>query len=160
MNNQPEGYSRKAWLIIVVLLLIIAAIVISNILRTRIAGDRSAVDDLRTLNNAEITYASTYNAGYSLKLSYLAAPATSGAEPTSTAAGLIDSVLAGGVRSGYTFTYSAGPPDSLGRINSYRITADPLNDSMGTLHYYTDQSGVIRQNDKGTAGSTDSPIGG
>src|ERR1019366_1901182 len=98
---------------------------------------------LRTLNTAEITYSSTYNVGFTATMSYLAPP-TGAANPTSTAAGLIDSILALGSKSGYSFTYSAGAADSTGRTN----------------YYYSDQSGVIRQNSTTTAGSTDSPIAG
>jgi len=92
-------------------------------------------------------------------LSYLAPDPTGGA-PTSTAAGLIDSVLALGSKSGYSFTYSPGTSDSTGRINTYAFTAVPITSSTGTNYYYTDQSGVIRQNSTTTAGSTDSPIAG
>jgi hypothetical protein len=68
--------------------------------------------------------------------------------------------LAAGSKSGYTFTYTAGPADSTGRINTYTLRADPLSASTGTNHYYTDESGVIRQNTAGTAGPTDSPLAG
>ncbi len=36
----------------------------------------------------------------------------------------------------------------------------PITSSTGTNYYYTDQSGVIRQNSTTTASGTDSPIGG
>ena len=93
-------------------------------------------------------------------MGYLAPPATAGANPTSTAAGLIDSVLAGGAKSGYSFTYSPGASDSTGRINTYQFIAVPITSSTGTNYYFTDQSGVIRQNSTTTAASTDSPIAG
>jgi hypothetical protein len=92
-------------------------------------------------------------------MSYLQPPAA-GANPTSTAAGLIDSVLSGGSKSGYSFTYSPGASDSTGRINTYQYTAVPISNSTGTNYYFTDQSGVIRQNSTTTAASTDSPIAG
>ena len=114
----------------------------------------------RTLNTAEITYSSTYNVGFTATMGYLAPPAAAGANPTSTAAGLIDSVLSAGSKSGYSFVYSAGVSDTTGRINTYAITASPITSSTGTNYYYTDQSGVIRQNSTTAAASTDSPIGG
>jgi hypothetical protein len=88
------------------------------------------------------------------------APPTGGASVSSTAAGLIDSVLASGVKSGYTFAYSPGPVDSTGRITIFSFTGNPINSSTGTQYYYVDQSGVTRQNSTTTAGSTDSPVGG
>ena len=92
-------------------------------------------------------------------MSYLQPP-TGTANPTSTAAGLIDSILAAGSKSGYSFAYTPGATDSTGRINVYGFTAVPITSSTGTNYYYTDQSGVIRQNSTTTAASTDSPIAG
>ena len=158
MRNNTKGFSLTELLIAVVIILIVAAIVIPNLLRSRIAGTfTSSVGCLRTLNTAEITYSSTYGVGYSQTLGDLA-PGPPGSSPTSTAAGLIDSILASGSKCGYSFTYSAGTPDSTGRIRVYQITAVPITHSAGTNYYYTDQTGVIRQNSTTTAASTDSPI--
>jgi len=159
MKNNTRGFSLIELLIVVAIILIIAAIAIPNLLRSRIAANQaSCVGSLRTLNTAEITYASTYNSGYSAFLDYLAPSATG--SPTSQAAGLIDSVLGTGVKSGYGFLYTSFPTDPSGRINQYSITGTPVSTSTGTNYYYTDQSGVIRQNSTTTAGSTDSPIAG
>jgi len=161
MSKSSKGFSLIELLIVVAIILIIAAIAIPNLLRSRIAANQaSAVGSLRTLNTAEITYSSTYNVGFTYAMSYLMPPATAGANPTSTAAGLIDSVLATGSKSGYSFTYTPGASDSTGRINTYFFTAVPITNSTGTNYYYTDQSGVIRQNSTTTAQSTDSPIAG
>ena len=161
MKRSSKGFSLIELLIVVAIILIIAAIAIPNLLRSRIAANQaSAVGSLRTLNTAEITYSSTYNVGFTSTMNYLAPPTTAGTNPTSTAAGLIDSVLASGSKSGYSFIYSAGPPDSTLRINEYSITGSPITSSTGTNYYFTDQSGVIRQNSTATAGSTDSPIAG
>lgn len=159
MKKSFKGFSLIELLIVVAIILIIAAIAIPNLLRSRIAANQSsAVGSLRTLNTAEITYSSTYNCGFTPDLPTLA-PSASG-NPTSTAAGLIDSVLAGGTKSGYSFTYSPGASDSSGKINAYAINATPITSTTGTNYYFTDQSGVIRQNSTTTAASTDSPIAG
>jgi hypothetical protein len=61
--------------------------------RHAFASQASAVGSLRTINTAEITYASTYNHGYSSSLATLG-PGTEGSPPVESAAGLIDEVLA------------------------------------------------------------------
>jgi len=159
MGKSAKGFSLIELLIVVAIILIIAAIAIPNFLRSRVAANQSsAVASLHTLSIAQMTYASTYGAGYSIDITTLAPP-TGGGSPSSTAAGLIDSTLASGVKSGYTFTYSPGAVDSTGRINSFSFSAEPVSSSTGTQYYFTDDTGVIRQNSTTTAASTDSPVG-
>ncbi len=160
MSRNSRGFSLIELLIVVAIILIIAAIAIPNFMRSKISANQaSAVASLRTFDTAEISYASTYSTGYTFDISYLAPPLP-GAGATSTAAGLIDSVLASGIKSGYTFVYSPGPVDTAGRIDAYGIDAIPISSATGTNYYFTDQSGVIRQNATTTAGSTDSPLAG
>ena len=136
MKKSSKGFSLIELLIVVAIILIIAAIAIPNLLRSRIAANQaSAVGSLRTLNTAEITYSSTYNVGFTADHGLSGSRPTAGANPTSTAAGLIDSVLASGSKSGYSFTYSPGPSDSTGRINTYAFIAVPITSSTGTNYY-------------------------
>ena len=169
MRKSSKGFTLIELLIVIAIILIIAAIAIPNLLRSRIAANQaSAVGSLRTYNTAEVTYATTYNTGFSANLTYLGPPATAGATPDSTAAGLMDNVLAppGGTdtasKSGYAFTYSPGAADSSGHINTFAFWADPIvRGTTGTNSYYTDESGVIRQNSNNTqASSADSPLAG
>jgi prepilin-type N-terminal cleavage/methylation domain-containing protein len=177
MKKRSRGFSLIELLIVVAIILIIAAIAIPNLLRSRIAANQaSAVGSLRTLNTAEITYATTYNTGYSATLGDLGpGPGGATAVPNATAAGLVDEVLSGvngsggtagpgatsSSKSGYTFIYQPGATDVSGKINTYGILATPVNvGTTGTNFYYTDQSGVMRQNSTAVAGSSDSPLAG
>jgi prepilin-type N-terminal cleavage/methylation domain-containing protein len=171
MKKSSRGFSLIELLIVVAIILIIAAIAIPNLLRSRIAANQaSAVGSLRTLNTAEVTYATTYNTGYSATLGDLG-PNAAGSSPVATAAGLVDEVLSGSLagtatattssKSGYQFTYSPGGTDTSGKINTYSFIATPISvGTTGTNFYYTDQSGVIRQNSTAVATSSDSPLAG
>lgn len=108
------------------------------------SNEKSAVGSLRTINIAEITYASTYDLGYSATLSYLGS-STSG-NTNSHAAGLIDSDLETGTKDGYRFTYVPGQYDPQeGQIRAYSLRADPIRPGdTGNSHYFTDESGIIR----------------
>jgi len=155
MRNKQNGFSLIELLIVVAIIMIIAAIAIPNLLRSKIAANQaSAVGSLRTLNTACIAYATSYGQ-FPSALTNLG-PIASGGTASSTSADLIDSVLAGGTKSGYTFTYTAGASNQ-----SYSITAKPFTAATtGQNMYYTDQSGVIRVDTSGTgAGASSTPIG-
>ena len=149
MRNKQKGFSLIELLIVVAIILIIAAIAIPNLLRSKMAANEaSAVGSLRTLNTSSVAFSTTYG-NYPHALADLG-PSTA---PTSTAADLIDSALVSGIKSGYTFAYSATGP-----WQQYTITAAPTSSSTGQRYFFTDQSGVIRVNLSTTASASDNPI--
>ena len=141
-------------------ILVIAAIAIPNLLSSRIAANQaSAVGACRTINTAEITYAATFNIGYSSSLTQLG-PGPAGTDFTPSAADLIDRVLAEGSRSGYTFIYTPGPEID-GRVTTYTLNANPITPgTTGTNFYFTDETGVIRQSSEGPATAESPPVAG
>ena len=157
--RKQKGFSLIELLIVVAIILIIAAIAIPNLLRSRIAANEaSAVGSVRTINTAEVTYASTYpDCGFT-SLGNLG-----GSGGSSTGAGLIDAVLASGTKSGYSFAVAAsggsGTCGSSSTANTtYTVSGDPQSAQTGQRHFYSDQSGVIRYNPSGAAGSTSNPL--
>jgi type IV pilus assembly protein PilA len=153
MRNRQKGFSLIELLIVVAIILIIAAIAIPNLLRSKMAANEaSAVATLRTLNTASISYQTAYN-NYQPNLASLG-PVASGTAPTSTAADLVDNVLANdpAVKSGYTFAYTL-------TAGTYTITATPVTVGVtGQRYFFTDPSGVIRVNPAGAADASSSPL--
>jgi type IV pilus assembly protein PilA len=149
--KKQKGFSLIELLIVVAIILIIAAIAIPNLMRSKMAANESsAVGSLRTINTAMVTYATNFpTVGYASALTSLGngastTPCSSGQQAVSTAACLIDSVLASGTKSGYNFFIGSltGTP-----AVTYTSSATPVAPNQsGSRYFCSDQSGVIYYN--------------
>ena len=156
-RRKQSGFSLIELLIVVAIILVIAAIAVPNLLVARMsANEASAVQSLRTIQSAETAYATTYpDVGFSVNLADLSGSGGT-CSATSTQACLIDSVLASGVKSGYTITWTG---DGLTPSVGYTINADPnLRGASGRRSFFTNYPGVIRYNDAGKATMSDPTI--
>jgi len=112
---------------------------------------------LRKINSAEAKYSSMFSKGFSPMLEDLGGEQGCG-KPTEIAACLIDTKLAYGEDNffpGYRFVFSPGR-SVRGAIRSYSVTASSKKHPYG-YYYYTDQTGVIRENKRAPATAADMP---
>jgi len=152
--KKQKGFSLIELLIVVAIILIIAAIAIPNLLRSRMAANESsAVGSIRTINTAEVAFATSYPSVGFTSLTNLggAASTCTGSGATSTIACLIDNTLASSAsKSGYNFSISnlTGSPT----VVTYSSLATPIVvGQSGQRAFCSDQSGVIRYNQGGSA---------
>lgn len=132
-RRKQRGFSLIELLIVVAIILIIASIAIPNLLRARMsANEAAAVSGVRTINTVQITYISSYpTVGYASTLAALGG--TSCAPPSAAGACLIDSQLASGSKSGYTFALSGGEGTP---TMSYQIIASPMTPNQTGIRYF------------------------
>jgi prepilin-type N-terminal cleavage/methylation domain-containing protein len=156
---KSTGFSLIELLVVVAIILIIAAIAIPNLLRSKMAANEaSAVGSMRTINTASVAYSTSYG-GYPPTLAALG-PIAAGGTASSGLADLVDNVLGAdpATKSGYIFTYVAGTPVGT-FIPTYTLTGTPTSPGVtGQRYFFTDQSGVIRQDSAAAATVASAPL--
>ncbi len=147
------GFSLIELLIVVAIILIIAAISIPSLLRARMsANEAAAVTSVHAVNTAEVTFTTLFpTSGYAASLTALGPGGTCNSPANAC---IIDSVLAAGIKSGYTFTYvqdTSSVPSP-----GYTINADPITRGItGQRSFFSDQSNITHYNQNAPAGLAD-----
>ena len=140
--RKQKGFSLIELLIVVAIILIIASIAIPSLLAARrSANEAAAANAVRTIDTAQISYNSAYpGVGFANTLSALGGTAC--VPPSPTSACLIDTQIASGTKTGYTFTLSgvAGTPAA-----TYQVVAAPTTPNQTGVRYFCSFSdGVVR----------------
>jgi type IV pilus assembly protein PilA len=160
--KRQAGFSVIELVIVLAIVLVLLAVVVPSLMRSRIAANEaSAVGSLEVINVAQVTYASAYpEAGYAKALSNLGGSAQTCATATgatSTSSCLIDSVLGGGTKSGYTFVLVTDGDPAM-PIGAYQSIATPAAvGNTGDHTFSSDQSGMI-QSDLASSSSTTAAV--
>jgi prepilin-type N-terminal cleavage/methylation domain-containing protein len=134
-----RGFSLIELLIVIAIILIILSVALPQMSKSRMnAQEMAAIKTLNTINTTEIQYQSQFGK-YATAIAQLGPPPSGGGEGPE-AAGLISGNLASGTASGYNFTVTQTPM-------GYAVSAMPKTfGSTGRRTFYTDQTGVIREN--------------
>jgi len=146
------GFSLIELMIVIALMVIILAMAIPSMIDAKINADElSAIASVRAINQAEVQYQSAYG-GYADSLAKLG-----GADPCTKSADtacLLDDSLAGGSKSGYSFT-ATGENKSGGDNTSYVVGAAPeVFDRTGRRRFCSSEKNVIRADPNGEGNTT------
>ncbi|HEX4771293.1 MAG TPA: prepilin-type N-terminal cleavage/methylation domain-containing protein [Bryobacteraceae bacterium] len=149
-RRRQAGFSLVELLVVIAIILIILFFAVPQYNKARMnAQETGAIAGLKTIYQAEIQYQSEFG-DFATSLAQLGPPAATGGTEGPSSAGLIAGGLAGGNSSGYVFTVTQTP-------TGYSVTAVPKTfNSTGRRTFYSDQSGIVRQNwgsDPATANS-------
>jgi type IV pilus assembly protein PilA len=139
-HRNQSGFSLVELLVVIAIILIILFFAVPQYNKARMnAQETGAIAGLKTIYQAQIQYQSQFG-DLATSLPQLGPPSAAGAAEGPQSAGLIAAGLAAGNSSGYVFTVTQTP-------TGYSAIAVPKTfNSTGRRTFYSDQTGVIRQN--------------
>jgi type IV pilus assembly protein PilA len=155
----PSGFTLMELLIVMSVILILMAVAIPNYMNMRSqANETAAMEELRTLNSAEIQYQTNYPGnGFSCNLAQLGGDPKTGA-PSPQTAQLIPADLASGYKSGYLFTITNCTKVTVNNqdvYTSFEVTAVPQSvGKTGHRGFCMDQTGEIKADPAGGTNCT------
>ena len=158
-SRNDEGFTLIELLIVMSVMLVLMTLGIPQLLKLRkSANENSAIQSLRTIEQAELSYNSAYQAnGFACTLPALGGDPKSGA-PSAQSAQLIESALAGGQKAGYTFAVTNCNKVTINnqdQYTSFEITAVPQAvGKTGDRGFCADENNVIRYDPAGGTNCT------
>ena len=137
---RERGFSLIELLIVIAIILIILSIALPQMSKSRMnAQEMAAVATLHTINAVETQYMSQFGQ-FATSLGQLGPAGGGGTTEGPNNANLIPGSLASGSSGGYNYTITGTP-------TNYSVSAMPKAfGSTGRRTFFTDQSGIIRQN--------------
>jgi type IV pilus assembly protein PilA len=157
--NRERGFSLFELLIVVAVMLVLTVIAVPNLLRSKMsANEASAVNTVRQVSNAEMSYSSSYpEVGFAPDLASLGGP-FSGCNPSAATACILDGAVSSGNKNGYKF-FAAGfiAPDGVANT-TFVASSAPLNFGRTGVRNFciATDDGSVRQR-QGTPGGTPAP---
>ena len=161
LNLELEtGFTLIELLIVMSIMLILMALAVPQMLKVKKnANQVSAVQTMRTIGSAELSYASAYP-GFGCPLSVLGGDPKAGAPSAQAAQVLPADLAATGSKSGYIFTVTCGSKTTLNNqdvYNSVEITGVPQTiGKTGDNGYCSDENNVIKVDPTGGTNCTQS----
>jgi type IV pilus assembly protein PilA len=143
--KSQSGFTLPELLLTVAIIAIVVTIPTPKLLRSRMAANEaSAISSLQTINRAQVTYRAAYpENGFATRLSDLGG--ASPCHPNPSSACLIDTGLAGSVKSGYNFSLTGSKRSANGVEIDYTVGAAPIAyDQSGVRLFCSTSDSVIR----------------
>jgi type IV pilus assembly protein PilA len=162
-NREADaGFTLIELLIVMSIMLILMALAVPQMLKLKKhANETSAIQTMRTIGQAEISFNSSYpGSGFACPLSVLGGDPKSGA-PSAQTAQLIDPALAStSQKSGYTFAVTCGTKVTINNqdvYTSYEITGVPQAiGKTGDNGYCSDENNIVKVDPAGGTNCTQS----